>query len=177
MGWLTVLAYIFAFVLTGLAAAKCSRNAVFWATVCLLMLLLGGGKIINFDSILADTLRNVAYHDGWYAERRAVQEIFVTILLAAGTAAGLLLGFRQRRVRWEVMLAGIAIIGLVIFKGVKFASLHGIDAALGFSILGLSTSGLVENAFILLISTCAAWVVGWPSKKSRSQVRVRDKTP
>ena len=51
---------------------------------------------------------------------------------------------------------------LLILKGFQFTSLHGIDAALAFSILGLSTSGLVQNAFILLISTSAASVVGWP---------------
>lgn len=177
MGWLTVLDYVLAFVLTGLAAAKDSRNAGFWATACLFMLLLGGGKAMNIEPLVADMLRDVARHGGWYEVRRPYQEIIIALVAVSALAVGLALGFRKRRARWEVKLAGFALVALATFLGVESASLHAIDAKLHIRIIGFSATGLAKNAFILLVAASAASVVGWLVSGSRGRKHHRRKRP
>lgn len=175
MGWLTVLDDVLAFVLTGLAAAKGSRIAAFWAIICLCMLLLAGGKAFDLQSLMADMLRSVARHSEWYEGRRPYQEIILILIAVTALAVGLVLGFRERRRRWDVKLAGFALVALLGLFGAQTVSLHGIDAAFQFSIFGLSAHGLAENAFILIIAASAASVVGSIGSRPRDRKRASRK--
>lgn len=163
MGWITVLNYALVFIACGVAAMSGTRNARFWAALCLFMLLLGAAKATAADVLLADLIRIPLRNSELYDERRGYQEAIIAGLFAAAALAGALLLYRKRAARFPVKLAAFASVGLLGFIVIRSVSLHQVDELLGIKAFGISVNAVIENAAIIVIGICAAITSRWTS--------------
>lgn len=139
MGWLITLAY---FVACGLCvwaglkerdAFRVSREPLvwqFWFVVAGVLLLLGFNKQLDFQSLLTQVGRDAAKSGGWYESRRALQGLFVLVMLAAGVGAGVLGYYKMRLVwrRYRLPLIGAVLVATYVI--VRMASFHHVDVLL-----------------------------------------------
>ena len=139
MGWLITLGY---FVACGLCAwagvrereaFRVSREPLvwqFWFIVAGVLFLLGVNKQLDFQSLLTQVGRDAAKSGGWYESRRAIQALFVLVVLAAGVGVGVLAYRRMRLVwrRYRLPLIGVVMVGTYVV--VRMASFHHVDVLL-----------------------------------------------
>jgi hypothetical protein len=173
VGWLTVGAH-------GLAVVACGRAAVtardaercfagvdpaqardrrsmkhLWVSIGLAMVLLGINKQLDLQTLVVQYVRQRAYVDGWYGDRRRYQMDFIVATTIAGIVAVTGLSVLLRRVLRRVFLAIVGVGLLVLFVLVRASSLHDVDRALSLgggvrvnSIFELSGIGLIIVAAI-----------------------------
>jgi hypothetical protein len=166
LGWITVLAY---FVTAWLAwrAFKTVRTGtrkqrIFWALLCLLLVLLGINKQLDLQTWLTLTVRRFAISEGWYERRRAVQLFFILMVAV--------FGFFSFRWMWSLLqektgplrlsLAGLFF--LVVFVVIRAASFHHIDQFLKYDLGGFRMNWLFELGGVTLIGWGA-----WLSRRHR----------
>lgn len=164
VGWFTVLAYFFAF-LFSVACAKRMRFDIsdndltaqrrLWWFIALALLMLGINKQLDLQTFLTEVGRMMARREGWYEQRRKIQEVFIAGIAFGGLFV-LLWAWRTLRNVWRdswLTIAGMFfLIGFVI---VRAASFHHMDAVLGWHIAGIRISWIPELAgiFCILISS------------------------
>ncbi len=164
MGWLTVVAYFVAALACYRAyqrsrrAARApgeGRVAIVWGGLALLLAILGVNKQLDLQSLLTAIGRTMAYEQGWYEERRAVQRIFV-LGVAAGAlaaAAGLVALARGHVVRLAPALFGAVF--LFAFVLVRASSFHHMDAFIALDFCGIRMNWLLELSGIAFIGFAA----------------------
>jgi hypothetical protein len=156
LGWLTVVGY-------GVAAAVCmlagrrvvGRERLWWWVVAGLMVGLGVNKQLDVQGLVTEVGRVMARRQGWYRERREVQQWAVFGMLGAAVLFGGLVvcgfwGFWRRNL---LLLAG----GVVLFGylAVRAISIHHMDVVLRTRMVGVKTSVVLELTGITLISLAA----------------------
>jgi hypothetical protein len=139
MGWIITLAYFIACGLCVWAGVKeresfrVSRESLvwqFWFAAAGILLLLGFNKQLDVQSLLTQVGRDAAQSGGWYSSRRAVQALFVLVMIALGVGAGIL-GYRKMRLVWRryrLPLIGITLLATYVI--VRMASFHHVDILL-----------------------------------------------
>jgi hypothetical protein len=131
-----------------------------WAGLALMLLLLGINKQLDLQSLLTELGRIAARDQGWYEGRRAVQTVFILLLVAAG-AWGLraVWTFARGHLK-EMRLALLGALGLVCFVAIRAASFHHVDLIIGTEIAGVDLNAWLEIGAISCIAFGAARQIG-----------------
>jgi len=166
-GWLTVLAYGVAVVVTWRAAWVASQPArsQFWIGLAILLLLLGVNKQLDLQTAMTQFGRSLALAQGWYEQRHYVQFAFIGAL---GLVMAGLLALVLRRIgsasRAQLLgLAGMAL--LAVFVLIRAASFHHVDRFLGQSAGGLRWNWVLEIGALLIIMAAALWTLRRPAMR------------
>lgn len=153
-GWMTVLLYFAASLLTGYKSKLTIRNkesCYFWLSLTALLVFLGLNKQLDLQSDLTDWLRTSAKAHGWYDQRRGVQLLFITVM---GLAIPILLislrlflyhSWQRYKITW------VGIVLLLIFVMVRAASFHHVDLIFYQTIGSIRYYQLLEMLAISLI--------------------------
>jgi hypothetical protein len=130
LGWLTLLAYLVSVMACWRAWCACrfgaatlsalhpaeadnqARLAAWWLGVGVVMLLLGLNKELDLQTLLGHWGKQAALEQGWYAQRRLVQGVFVSALVLAAAAALGMVAYALRRLLRRIAL-GLIGLGLV----------------------------------------------------------------
>jgi hypothetical protein len=149
VGWLTLAAYFIAAYLAFLAYRACRADrqrpvsalshepvnqrllASFWLLACFTLTALGINKQLDLQTLFTQTMRDVAYVQGWYDERRRVQALFVVTIASAVVMSGGVLAWVLRHVLSKVWMAVLGLCWLTSFVVIRAASFHHVDAWLG----------------------------------------------
>lgn len=171
-GWLTVGFYL-------VATFACARVAWrtwpmrmaaipwwWWATIALVLGVLGVNKQLDLQTWLTQTLREMARSQGWYEQRQEIGVRVYTALAAAGAVVCMVMIYIARRGGGRALTAVIGMGVLCGFIAVRAASFHHIDRLLGWHVGGFGVNFAMECAGLVLI------VVGaWPRPRTRRVVR------
>ncbi len=158
-GWFTVFAYALCCYRSyqvfrnseRIFIAPIPRQCWLWGTIAVSMLLLGINKQLDLQTFFTATARYLAWQQGWYEHRRALQKVFILVIACGGLAAMLAMLVTYRKVwRWHIY----AILGtstLLVFVMVRASSFHNVDLFLGSRFMGLRMNWLLELSGIALV--------------------------
>lgn len=177
IGWITVISYLFAAFVCFLAAwsAKRADTHIFdsgrlWLMLGTAMIGLGINKQLDLQSLFTAIGRDIAHRQGWYAERRGVQEAFIVMIAISGAALLGLVAIYVRKLDWQIKVAGAGLTFLIIFIIVRAASFHHMDVLLGTAFVGIRLNGLLELGGIVAIAAGAiGYYVRFASPRHRSK--------
>jgi hypothetical protein len=162
MGWLTVMVYLTAASVAGVAAwaqtgqeALFRRERRFWIFAAGVMLLLGLNKQLDFQSLLTMIARCNAQLTGWYDTRRQVQEVFILIVAAGGLAVVGLLALLLRGIMHRVWPALLGLGFVSAFVVIRAASFHHVDVLLSSYASGVKLNWLLELPGPFLVALIA----------------------
>lgn len=164
-GWITVLAYLAAAILlfANLRLAKrLGFDMYFWLVAGLLMFFLCINKQLDLQAWFTQMGRDLARSHGWYDNRRAVQQDFITFLVVAGVGAVGIMCCWIGKAWKEYLLCGIGLVAIVVFIIVRAASFHHVDQLLRVRFADLRVNVMLELFGIALVVTGAA---SWRNKK------------
>ena len=158
-GWATVLLYVVAAALSfmrardGFAGIDPAASAVrwFWLGTALLLGFLAVNKQLDLQSLFTAAGRCLAVEQGWYGQRRGLQQGFILGLIALavlGGAAALWM-LRGALMRLWLVLTGLAL--LVFFVLMRASSFHHMDIFINTRLLGLKMNWIVEMGALALI--------------------------
>ena len=125
----------------------------FWGSVALFLLVLAINKQLDLQSLFTQLGRDLAEQQGWYAERRNIQFLFIVAVGTMGVLGTLSLAVLLRSVLRNVLGAVAGIGWLVTFIIVRASSFHHVDHLLGVGALKLNW--LLELGGIALIAVSA----------------------
>jgi hypothetical protein len=149
VGWFTVFAYFSTAALCGYVAHRLDRRTKgaqrrTWWILALVLIALGINKQLDLQGLLTDWGRAFAYRHGFYENRRALQLIFLFLLVMVSLTALLLL-FRMNRHVWHeqgFMLVGSVV--LVAFVFVRAASFHHFQEFFALPLGGVRLHRVIE---------------------------------
>jgi hypothetical protein len=175
VGWLTVAAYgvAAAAAVWALAGARRAQHRFtgvderaardqramkhVWLMIAVTMALIGVNKQLDLQTVLIQKVRQRAYVDGWYGDRRRYQLDFIVAMTLAALCAGIGLSVWLKRVlaRMALAIAGLGM--LVLFVLIRAASFHYVDKVLGLGD-GLRLNAIIELSGIgLIIGAALQW--------------------
>jgi hypothetical protein len=164
-GWLIAFAYFGAAwlawkALAGWESQRSPRSRRFWQFILGAMLVLGVNKQLDLQTAFTNIGRWLAWHQGWYADRRGVQVAFIALLLVGGVAllVALLWWLRPLSRAQQLGLAGLCALGAFVM--IRAASFHHVDMLLGLELGGLRVNWLLEGGSIAVIAAGAAMAAG-----------------
>lgn len=169
-GWLTVVLYAWTAWLSSRVLLRERRLRIplsfneraFWRLLMVAMILLGINKQLDLQSAFTEMGRLLALEQGWYGNRRQVQEAFIFAVPIVGLtalAATAVLVWRSPAPTWWACSGAT---GLVIFIAIRATSFHRVDEILGWRLAGLPLNWVLEIGSLL--------VIGWGAHR---RVRVR----
>jgi hypothetical protein len=100
------------------------RLAAWWLGVGLLMLALGANKELDLQLLLGDMGKQLALEQGWYAQRRTVQLVFVTVFGCVLVAGLGIAGFLLRRLIHRIWPAIVGVALVLAYAGARAAIFH-----------------------------------------------------
>ena len=154
LGWITVIAYCVATLRCVFKASKLDKNEAnyrFWAYLAIFLLLLAINKQLDLQSWFTQAMRSVAQTQGWYANRKSLQLLFIAFL-----SVGMLLSLLSIRLylaqSWHnYPLTWVGIVLLSTFILMRAASFSHIDQMIHYPIFGIRLNGVMEIGSIALI--------------------------
>jgi hypothetical protein len=158
-GWLTVVLYAVTAWMAFRVLKRERRQRIvlsvnektIWRLMLAGMIVLGINKQLDLQSALTEIGRILAQEQGWYANRRQVQEAFIMAALIVGlttlSAMTLLVWSEPRETVWAC--AGAT--GLLVFLAIRAASFHRVDEMLGWPLAGLPMNWILEMGSLLAI--------------------------
>lgn len=165
-GWLTVLLYLAAacsvwrllrtWRARGDTATAQHNETWFWKALLAALVVLGVNKQLDLQSALTEIGRILSNQQGWYENRRQVQEAFIAGVAIMGLtvlAAALHLIWRAPRATRWALVGGVC---LIVFVTIRAASFHHVDKLLGLEWAGLLVNWLLEMGGLLVI-IASAW--------------------
>lgn len=165
MGWFTVFSYYL--VVSVCLLKMISRTLqpgkkawLFWAFMCLAMIVLGIIKQYNLLSAVTEMWRIIARHGGWMEQRRIFQAGAMIFFFVISLIIYALL-YRRSLQFFSVQekVTAIGLVYLVLFVGLRAISLHQFGTVLGWKIWGVRINWIAELFGIYWI--CLA--IFWPS--------------
>ncbi len=168
VGWITAIAYLAASLACAMVWSVDRRarqygrpgSPVFWLTLALLLLFLGINKQLDLQTLLGDIGRRKAKAEGWYADRRVYQTMFIAAVAVIGCFAIVVftwLGCNQ----WKRSLLGLlGTAFLFVFVLIRASSIHHVDVALQWKVAGAKWNWILELGGISVVLLGAA--VAWP---------------
>jgi hypothetical protein len=169
IGWITVLAYFVSAKMAYAAGERYRRRSLsddtrfhqsirasrFWTIIVIVLVALGINKQLDLQSLFTAIVRYTAKEQGWYAERRGPQRLFIVgISVTALTIVGFMIFSLHGLDRW-VKLAAAGAIMLLTFIVVRAASFHHVDMVLGRVLGGVRINHLLELGGISIIAAAA----------------------
>jgi hypothetical protein len=169
-GWLTVVLYAWTAWMAFRILQRERRQRIalstnektIWRLMLVGMIALGINKQLDLQSALTEMGRILAHEQGWYANRRQIQEAFIVavfiVALTALAAITVLVWKAPAATLWAC--AGAS--ALLMFIAIRAASFHGMDEMLAWSLAGLPLNWVLEMGSLL--------VIGWHARR-RARVR------
>lgn len=158
IAWFIVAAYFGAAALSFWAARAAQENGrewLFWFGCACLMVLLAFNKQLDLQSYITTFGRSLAEKEGWFQERRGVQEVFI-VLLAIGVAAAIAaLWLWLRQSAAAVKAAAFGLVVLFAFILLRAASFHHMDRWVTRNIAGMRTGWWLELVGITIAAFSA----------------------
>lgn len=160
VGWAIVIAYFAAAALAydayRRAGGAAPRERTFWLVAAGIILALGFNKQLDLQTLLTQSLRDMARAGGWYGERRHYQLAFMAVLGAAGAAVliALLLSFRRSGGAIKGAIAGLALI--IAYVLIRAASFHHVDTLFRIEVGAMRIGWLFELSGIAIFAL-SAW--------------------
>ena len=160
-GWATVAAYLLAALLCLVAWRSVprvnpgrgrKRLRLFLAATALIMLALAVNKQLDLQTLITQTGKDLSRRQGWYAQRREVQRLFVFAVTGLGVV-GVLVGMVILRGLWQ--RAGLVLLGLCVtlsFVVIRAASFHRVDHLIGTELAGVRINVILELTGITLVA-------------------------
>ncbi len=164
MGWLTVLLYGFAALLSyrvikyeyDLPIFLEKNERRLWLLFVVGLVLLGINKQLDLQSAFTEAGRMLAHAQGWYEERQRFQMAFISVIGMLGILLMLIVGLLAigaPKATWIALVGGAF---LVVFVLIRAASFHHVDAVIGQTFIGLRLNWLFEMGGLLVIAA-GAW--------------------
>lgn len=159
LGLVLTFLYATAAVMTTLTAVQVWRlgsktsSHWLWALAAIYVVLLAINKQLDLQTFITQTGRCMARAEGWYAERRGVQEVATLAILAAGALAGVVLIVKSRRGN-GLMIFGLGLLSTYI--ALRILSFHHMDSVLKTPLFGLGLARVIELSSLLVIISAAA---------------------
>jgi len=132
------------------------KEGFFWLLFTGFLLFLGINKQLDLQTWLTLFGRHLAEDEGWYAQRRAVQAVFVGLVAILG-ASGLV--FLWRWGRGDVRHYRLALCGgvfLACFIVIRAASFHYVDKMLSLQFSNVTLNCTLELGGIFCVAIAAA---------------------
>ncbi|MEQ8159906.1 MAG: hypothetical protein ABRQ33_01860 [Smithellaceae bacterium] len=150
MGWFTVFSY---YLVASLCLLKMISRALlpgkkawlFWAFMCLTMIVLGIIKQYNMLSAVTEMWRLIARHGGWM-EQRWIFQVGAMILFFVISVIFSTFLYRRSLQFFSVQekIAAFGLVYLVLFVGLRAISLHQLGTVLGWEIWGVRINWIAE---------------------------------
>ncbi|MEQ8152584.1 MAG: hypothetical protein ABRQ32_06740 [Smithellaceae bacterium] len=150
MGWFTVFSY---YLVASLCLLKMISRALlpgkkawlFWAFMCLTMIVLGIIKQYNMLSAVTEMWRLIARHGGWM-EQRWIFQVGAMILFFVISVIFSTFLYRRSLQFFSVQekIAAFGLVYLVLFVGLRAISLHQFGMVLGWEIWGVRINWIAE---------------------------------
>ena len=159
--WITVSGYLCAaFLSTRAAIAAAERDerptSAFWWIVGVSLVALGINKVLDLQTLLTALGRALAKANGWYHQRREVQFAFVVSLALAMISAIAATLWFTRHAGAAVRLAQVGLASIITFILLRAASIHHVDALLGYGRSAFPLGPFQEIAGIVVVAWGAA---------------------
>jgi hypothetical protein len=122
-----------------------------WTAIAVLLALLGISELLQLQQSTTNFGRSIAFDEGWYWRRQAIQAAFTEIGAAMTVvfSLGLLLSARRTSLECATALAcAVLIVGFILVRAV---SLHQVDVLLRKTTFGLQWSRIPEFAGSVII--------------------------
>lgn len=135
-GWLTVLAYLVAAVVSVLCVMRAERifgrehvlqHRLIWGVLALGMLFLGVNKQLDIQSWFTAVIKTIAYVQGWYEFGQRAQVVFIAgmaVVSLVALAAGV---WFFRHVWRQYWLLGLGLLFIARFVVVRAATFYGVS--------------------------------------------------
>lgn len=157
-GWITVVLYITAAFLSFKQYQQLKQTeaaSLFWLYLAITLLLLSINKQLDLQTLLTQVLREHAFANGWYEQRRLLQSVFIVFL-----SLGMLMVLITLRVflatSWrQFKHAWIGALLLCAFVLIRAASFHHFDLLIGEHFLGLRVNVVLEVSALMVIIIAA----------------------
>jgi len=157
-GWITVVLYFLAMVSCWVTARRCeTKERRIWAAISILFLGLGINKQLDLQSALTEFGRVLAYQEGWYDQRQAVQLAFIVVVAAVCACAVITLliwTYLSPIPTWLALSGTTLVIGFVLIRA---ASFHHIDRFIGNTVLGATWNWILEMGGISVVLLASYW--------------------
>ena len=151
LGWFTTACYFAGpSRLSVMRARRCrlgvnsSREMKLWIGLAALLLLLGFNKQLDLQTLFTQYARDLAKSQGWYEQRRTVQEWFIAGIAVSGLAGLCMSVVLFRGCLHRNVLALVGVCFLVCFVVVRAASFHRVDALLAWRVHSIPMNGILE---------------------------------
>jgi hypothetical protein len=147
IAWFIVAAYFGAASLSFWAARAAQENGrewQFWSGCALLMVLLAFNKQLDLQSYVTTFGRSLAENEGWFRDRRGVQEVFILLLTIGTLPAIMTLWLWLRRSAAAVKTAAIGLVLLFAFIVMRAASFHHMDKWVTRNVAGMRSGWWLE---------------------------------
>lgn len=163
MGWFTVFSY---YLVASLCLLKMISRTLqtgkkawlFWAFMCLAMIVLGIIKHYNLLSAVTEVWRLIARHGGWMEQRRIFQAGAMILFFVISVIFSTFL-YRRSLQFFSVQekMATFGLVYLVLFVGLRAISLHQYGTVLGWEIWGVRINWITELFGIYWICLAIFW--------------------
>lgn len=173
IGWITVMAYAGCAATTLLTARRAKQNGnprerKLWLFVTILMALLCINKQLDVQSLFTDIGRVMAWHEGWYQQRRIFQKWFVMGIIGTSCLVASFLAWRFQEFWKRHFLLASGLTFILTFIVVRAISFHHIDLLLKSRHFGFQMNWILELGGISLVWAAALQVI---FRSPRQQLR------
>ena len=127
-----------------------------WRALGLALIALGINKQLDLQTLLTQVGREFARSGHWYEQRRALQQIFISVIAFTSIlgSMAIILMFKNRSRGFRIASIGLVLLGAFVF--VRAASFHHVDRFLGQFFLGARFNWIIELGGIAVIVLAAA---------------------
>lgn len=153
-GWTTTFLYFATVVQIWRVMQRIDRASFEWTVWRLLlvcMLALGINKQLDLQTAFTEAGRILAHSEGWYDQRREVQEMFIAGLCGAAVAGCIAIAVIAYQTPRSTRLALCGLVVLTTFVLIRASSFHHVDIFLNTRAIGLKFNWILEMGGILLI--------------------------
>ncbi len=163
-GWVTVALYLLASVSCWMTMGCVRRqnwndksDAHIWRIISVFFFILGINKQLDLQSGMTELGRMLAYSEGWYERRQAVQIYFVVSVAAVCLAIipAFIYWVRTSPIQmWIALVGSTFVLGYVLIRA---ASFHHLDSFFRSRFLGLKWYWILEMAGIVIVLLASEW--------------------
>ena len=153
MGWFTVASYAVAALLA--ARVWLRKREKIWLLVTIGMAGLCVNKQLDLQSLITAIGRVIAWHEGWFEQRRAYQKWIVLGVMLFFAVVGAWSVWRFNAFWRSHLLLAAGGLFLVTFIAVRAISFHHVDVFLNSGLGGMRVNWILELSGIFLVGLAA----------------------